>query len=224
MAFSIGEISPAMYGRDDLARVHVAATTFRNGFVNVRGGFSSRAGTKFVGFSKQTGRAYPPRLITFQFSINQGLALEFGNFYMRVVSNGAFVLNPAVNILGITRASPAVVTVAATTGGISATPNNGAVTVTYAPGNKVTLAGGTFVSPAILNVDDTLLKSLVLNDPGSGYVPADTIDLQGGAQTTQAAVTVSTTKVVRATISVAGTGGTPGPAVVTGTTGTGTKF
>jgi hypothetical protein len=27
--------------------------------------------------SIQTGRAYPPRLITFQFSTTQGLALEF---------------------------------------------------------------------------------------------------------------------------------------------------
>lgn len=223
-AFSIGELAPGLFGRTDLARFHVAATTQRNMFVNFKGGASSRAGTKFVGFSKQTGRAWPPRLITFQFSINQGLSLEFGNFYMRVISNGAFVLNPAVNILGITRASPAVVTVAATTGGISATPNNGAVTVTYAPGNKITLAGGTFTNPAILNVDDTLLKSLGLNDPGIGYVPADTINLQGGTQTTQAIVTVSTTRVASATISVAGTGGTPGAAVVTGTSGTGTKF
>lgn len=223
-AFSIGEVAPNIFGREDLARLHVAASTMRNMFVRYTGGASSRAGTKFVGFSKQTGRSYPPRLITFQFSINQGLALEFGNFYMRVISNGAFVLNPAVNILGITRASPAVVTVASTTGGISATPNTGSVTVSYAPGNKVTLAGGTFVTPAILNVDDTLLKSLVLNDPGTGYVPADTIHLQGGTQTTAAFLTVSTTQVASASISVAGTGGTPGPAVVTGTTGTGTKF
>ncbi|MEI6282506.1 MAG: ubiquitin-activating E1 FCCH domain-containing protein, partial [Alphaproteobacteria bacterium] len=52
----------------------------------------------------------PPRLITFQFSLNQGLVLEFGARYMRVISLGAFVTETAGAITGITRASPAVVT------------------------------------------------------------------------------------------------------------------
>lgn len=223
-AFAKGEVAPNLFGREDMAALHVAASTFRNGFVRYTGGYSSRAGTKFVGFSKQTGRSYPPRMIPFQFNINQGLALEFGNFYMRVVSNGAFVTMAPVNILGISRATPAVVTTASTTGGISATPNNGSVMVSYTPGDDIGLAGGTFTNRAILTVVTTLLKSLVLNDPGVGYVPADTVDLQGGTQTTTAEITVSTTKVVGATIAMAGTGGTPGPAVVTGTTGTGTPF
>lgn len=86
-----------------------AASTMRNCFPAYRGGAYSRAGTQFVGFSKQTGRAFPPRLIPFQFSINQGLALEFGNLYMRVISEGAFVTETPVNITGVTRANPAVV-------------------------------------------------------------------------------------------------------------------
>src|SRR5271156_5453946 len=114
-AFVGGELAPSLYGRTDLERYKVSASTFRNGFVNYRGGFYSRAGTAFCGFSKQTGRAYPPRLIPFQFSINQGLALEFGNFYMRVVSDGAFVLEPALSITGITQANPGVVSTASFT-------------------------------------------------------------------------------------------------------------
>src|SRR5260370_682396 len=90
-AFVIGEVAPALFGRFDIARMHLAASTMRNLFCSFRGGAYSRAGTAFVGFSKQTGRSLPPRLIPFQFSINQGMALEFGNFYMRVVSNGGFV-------------------------------------------------------------------------------------------------------------------------------------
>src|SRR6516225_12422142 len=90
-AFVSGEISPAVYGRIDVERERTAATTMRNGFVDYRGGYKSRAGTAFVGFSKQTGRSFPPRLIPFQFSINQGLVLEFGHQYMRVISNGGFV-------------------------------------------------------------------------------------------------------------------------------------
>ena len=112
-SFSTGEIAPALYGRVDLAREKNGATTMRNMFVGYRGGAYSRPGTAFVGFSKQTGRAYAPRLIPFQFSINQGLALEFGNHYMRVISDGAFVTEAPITITNITRGFPAVVTVSA---------------------------------------------------------------------------------------------------------------
>ena len=224
-AFTAGEISPSLFGRSDLARFHVGASTFRNGFVSYRGGYYSRAGTAFVGFSKQTGRDYPPRLITFQFSINQGLALEFGNLYMRVISNGAYVLNDALTVTGITQANPAVVTTAAAVGAASASPNNGAVTSTYVPGEHVTLAGGTFSVAGIVAVTNTKLRSLVLDSPGNGvYAPGNTIALTGGVQTTPAQLIVTHTQVIFATIHVAGTGGTPGPATVTGTTGTGTRF
>src|SRR5947209_8668549 len=92
--------------------MHSAASTMRNLFVSYRGGAYSRAGTRFVGFSKQVGRNLPPRMVTFQFSINQGLALEFGHQYMRVISNGAFVTEAAINITNITKANPGVMTTA----------------------------------------------------------------------------------------------------------------
>ncbi|MBB3453885.1 hypothetical protein FHT86_002141 [Rhizobium sp. BK313] len=125
-SFTTGEVSPSLFGHVDLARTHSGASTMRNMFVGYRGGSYSRAGTAFVGFSKQTGRAFPPRLIPFQFNINQGLALEFGNFYMRVISNGAYVVEPSKAIVGITQASPAVLTVAS---------------VGYATGDWVSLSG-----------------------------------------------------------------------------------
>lgn len=109
-SFTGGELSPNLYGRVDIAKFHVGLSTCRNMFVSYRGGAYSRAGTKFVNFSAQTGRSVPPRLIPFQFSINQGLALEFGNFYMRVISNGALVLENATTISAITNASPGVIT------------------------------------------------------------------------------------------------------------------
>jgi hypothetical protein len=109
-SFAAGEIAPSLYGHVDLARFAVAAATARNVFVSYRGGLYSRAGTKFVGFSKQTGRTFAPRMITFQFSINQGLALEFGNQYMRVIQNGSFVTETAGAITGATNANPCVIT------------------------------------------------------------------------------------------------------------------
>ena len=60
---------------------------------------------------------------------------------------------------------------------------------------------------------------------GSGYVPADTITLTGGTETTNGILTVATTQVGSITaIANGGTGGTPGAVTLTGTTGTGTKF
>ncbi len=204
--------------------MHSAAFTMRNMWVAFQGGSYSRAGTSFVGFSKQTGRSYPPRMIPFQFSINQGLALEFGNNYMRVISDGAFVTENGVAITGITNTSPARIT-ATSDGATSAVPVNTLVTASYAPGDTVTLAGGTFSSPAILNVTNTELIDLVLNNPGTGgYDIADTISVTGGTQTTPVSLVVNTTQVTSAIVNAGGVGGTDGTQTVTGTTGTGTKF
>jgi hypothetical protein len=110
--FSHGEIGPSMWGRVDTAPYHAGCSTMRNFFVNYRGGASSRAGTAFVGQCKQSASAAPPRDIRFQFNINQGYVLEFGDRYMRVKSGGAYVTEAAVAITGATRADPCVLTVA----------------------------------------------------------------------------------------------------------------
>src|SRR4051812_13632297 len=92
-SFAVGEVTPSLWGHVDLARMHSAAATMRNLFVSYRGGAYSRAGTKLVGYSKQIFHTIPPRIISFQFSINQGLVLEFGDSYMRVIQDGGFVLD-----------------------------------------------------------------------------------------------------------------------------------
>lgn len=226
-SFAAGELSPELWGHVDFAKFAIGASTCRNMYVNYRGGANSRAGTAFVGYSKQSqatnatgsirfsgnpsigdtitlngvvftfdtsgvtptnfkllisgsglpftlsnilnalppngyvanaslnvanygisgsdtltvtyliggvgGDAYtlaasaatpsgatltggasartlPPRLITFQFSLQQGLGLEFGNQYMRVLTEGAFVTETPVAITAITNANPGVVT------------------------------------------------------------------------------------------------------------------
>lgn len=230
-SFIAGEVAPALYGRFDLARNHSALSTARNGYIGYQGGFYSRAGTAFVGFSKQTGRNYPPRMIPFDFSINQGLALEFGNYYMRVISDGAFVTEAGIALTGVSNASPCVISFAASTGASGATPNNSAVTYSYAPGEQITLAGGTFMSPAVLSVASTQVNALALNAPGGaslsygGYAPGDTITLAGGTQTTAPVLTVNHTQLTAAAIANGGNAdGQPGSYIFTGTTGTGTKF
>lgn len=109
-AFSAGEIAPSLFGRVDLAKYHVAASTMRNFFSNYRGGASSRAGTRWVGQSKTPGNsAYPPRLIPFKFNLNQGYILEFGNLYLRIIYQGAYITEAPKTITGITNSIPAVV-------------------------------------------------------------------------------------------------------------------
>lgn len=189
-AFISGEITPAAYGRVDLDRERVAATTMRNAFVDYRGGAKSRAGTAFVGFSKQTGRNYPPRLLPFQFSIKEGLVLEFGHQYMRVIAMGAYVIENSLSIGGATQADPCVLTFGAE-GASAATANNTGVTFSYAPGDLVTLAGGTFTSPAILDVTSSELVSILVAVPGSGYAVNDTVTLGGGTPTSSAVVKVA---------------------------------
>lgn len=227
-SFVVGEVSPAMFGHVDLARMQGAASTMRNMWPSFHGGAYSRAGTAFVGFSRQTGRALPPRMIPFQFSINQGLALEFGNFYMRVIDDGGFVLNDPGAISGASRTNPCVLNVAAAIGATTATPHNGGVVSSYNSGDTVTLKGGSYSAPAVLTVQNTLLLDVGVAAPGGAtghsYAPGDTITLAGGVQVTAPTVTVFRTQVVAAVINNAGSGGANGSAIVTGTTGTGTRF
>lgn len=109
-SFASGELTPSLFGRIDLAKWHVGVATMRNFFVNYRGGASSRAGTQFVGCSKQSSGTHPPRLIRFQFSLTQGLLLEFGHLYMRVISNGAYVTETPKVITGVSNAAPGLIT------------------------------------------------------------------------------------------------------------------
>ena len=110
-AFIAGELSPSVFGRTDLAKSHLGASTMRNFFVGYRGGAYSRPGLASVGMCKQSGSAVPPRDITFQFNNQQGFALEFGEKYMRVKSNGAYVTEAAKNVAGATTNNPGVFTV-----------------------------------------------------------------------------------------------------------------
>ncbi len=115
--FSSGEMSPRLFGRVDLAKYHLGCSTLRNFYVDYRGGASSRAGTAYVGMCKQgapnsggTTTSNPPRDIPFQFSISQGYVLEFGDLYMRIKSDGAYVVESGTAITAATNASPLVIT------------------------------------------------------------------------------------------------------------------
>lgn len=118
-AFVSGELSPSFLGRTDKPQYRNGASTMRNAFVRYTGGASSRAGLAYCGMCKQGAPNLggsgsidiPPRDINFQFSISQGFALEFGELYMRIKSNGSYVTETAKNVTAITQASPGVITI-----------------------------------------------------------------------------------------------------------------
>ena len=116
-SFVSGELSPSFFGRADKPQYKNGASTMRNCFVRYTGGASSRAGFAYIGMCKQgapnsggTATSNPPRDINFQYNINQGFALEFGDQYMRVKYRGQYITETAKNITAITHANPAVIT------------------------------------------------------------------------------------------------------------------
>ena len=109
--FSSGELSPSLFGRVDLDKYHTGCSTLRNFFVNYQGGASTRAGLLYIGTCLQTvASGYAPRDIPFQYNINQGYVLEFGDQYMRIKYEGAYVTESTKSITAITKANPAVIT------------------------------------------------------------------------------------------------------------------
>lgn len=110
-SFVSGELSPSLFGRTDKAQYRNGASTMRNFYVNYRGGAMSRAGLAYVGMCKQgapnpggTSTFNPPRDINFQYNISQGYALEFGDQYMRVKFQGAYVTETNIAVSSVSSA------------------------------------------------------------------------------------------------------------------------
>jgi hypothetical protein len=104
-SFSTGEVSPTLLGRTDLAKYKTGARVMRNFFVDYRGGASTRAGTKYIGYTKSVAR-----LIPFKFSATQGAVLEFGDHYMRVIVGAGYVTEPAFALSAFPSTNPLQVT------------------------------------------------------------------------------------------------------------------
>lgn len=89
--FMAGELSPTMYGRPDDSQYGYGVSRAKNFFVRPQGGLRSRPGFEFVSSCKYPNKKV--RLIPFVFSSTQTMVLEFGDYYMRVIVQGALLLN-----------------------------------------------------------------------------------------------------------------------------------
>lgn len=105
--FTKGEISPEVEARFDLAAYQAGLRRAKNVKIRRTGGVSKRMGTRFVTEClSDTARLFP-----FQFSDEQGYALEFGQAYMRPLALGGAVLEDGLKITAITKAVNAKITI-----------------------------------------------------------------------------------------------------------------
>jgi len=93
-SFAGGEFDANLFARVDLGQYQTGASIMRNFTVDYRGGASSRVGTRFIAVVEDA--ANPVILKEFSFNAEQTYILEFGHFYMRVISNGGLILSGGV--------------------------------------------------------------------------------------------------------------------------------
>lgn len=89
-----GEVSPDLYGREDLQRYGQSAARMSNWFVAPTGAMKNRPGTAFVREVKDS--ADRCRLIPFVVSKSVSYVLELGDEYMRFHKDGATILDTGV--------------------------------------------------------------------------------------------------------------------------------
>lgn len=89
-SFTGGEWAPSLHSRVDLSKYATALKLCENFIVQPYGGVTTRPGTRFLAEALDSTK--PLRLIPFQFSVEQGYILEFGDYTMRVYKDGALVL------------------------------------------------------------------------------------------------------------------------------------
>lgn len=94
--FTAGELTEQLLARTDWQKYANGAACLKNFLVRPHGGAARRAGTIYVGATKDpTGRV---RLVRFEFSTTQAYILEFGNLYVRFWANRGPVTSGGVPV------------------------------------------------------------------------------------------------------------------------------
>ena len=88
--FNGGELSESLYGRTDLEKYDSSVKTMDNFIPMLQGNVMNRPGTEYICETKDSGIA---RLIPFQFSVTQSYVIEFGDFYIRFITDGGQILD-----------------------------------------------------------------------------------------------------------------------------------
>lgn len=107
LSFVGGEVAPSVYGRTDQAKYQTGLKTCKNAFIARHGGAYNRPGTKYVGRNQNS--ANTTRLIPFILTSDIAYVLEFGDLTMRVIKNGAYVIDSTIAITNVQQTNPCLV-------------------------------------------------------------------------------------------------------------------
>jgi hypothetical protein len=112
-AFVAGEISPKLFGRTDLEKYDLGLAEATNWFVDYQGGISTRPGTRFIDVVQHDDAE--TKFFPFKFApnVSSTYVILFGEGYIRFIQDGAYILEAAKTITGLTQADPGVVTATA---------------------------------------------------------------------------------------------------------------
>ena len=99
-SFTSGELAPNLYGRVDFAKFYSGLKTCRNMIIQQFGGAYNRPGSEYCLPAKDMTKRV--RLVPFQFSANQQYVIEFGHQYLRIIYDGALVVDGGGNPIVIT--------------------------------------------------------------------------------------------------------------------------
>lgn len=91
LAFSGGEVSPALYPRTDIEKYKTSLRIARNFILHAEGSISNRQGSKMINATKYSNKVSIAQ--EFVFSRTQVYELEIGEQYIRFYTNGARVDN-----------------------------------------------------------------------------------------------------------------------------------
>lgn len=91
-SFTGGELAPALYARNDLAKYSNGLKKLQNGFVRAEGCISNRAGLEMICEVKDSSK--PARIIPFSFNTEQTYIIELGNKYARFIKDGGQIIHP----------------------------------------------------------------------------------------------------------------------------------
>ena len=92
-SFAAGELSPAMYGRTDIAKYDVGAAKLENFIVLRYGGVQNRAGTKYLATTAGNKKAV---LLPFRYNVEQNFIIEFTAGKIRFYTQGELVTKDGV--------------------------------------------------------------------------------------------------------------------------------
>lgn len=91
-SFTRGELTPRLDSRTNLEQYAIGLKTAKNAIIHQEGGISNRMGLEYCGIALYNDKH--TRLMKFVFNSEQTYMLEFGDYYVRFIKDGGYIVYP----------------------------------------------------------------------------------------------------------------------------------